>query len=186
MNTTRIGVAGLALGLLAVWAGGAQAQTGRRAAMRQGRMAQAAQQSKGSGLLQQLNLTSAQKQQIAGIEMADKAQMKSIKMNTALSPADKATQEKAARKAGREKILAVLTPDQKAQLKQLVAQRRRQKGQAAAGTVSGTSAVPATGTAPAAGTPTTTPTGAKTGTPSTGTGKGASADDELGDLEDLA
>lgn len=153
MKTTRMGMAALAFGLMTVWAGGAQAQTGRRA-MRQGRMAHAGKKGKTNGLIQQVNLTPAQKQQIASIEMADKAQMKSIKENAALAPADKAMQEKTARKAGRAQILAVLTPDQKAQFKQLGAQRHRHKGQTATGTATGTPTVPATSA------PATPPTGA--------------------------
>ena len=183
MKTTKIGVMMAAMALLTVGMGGAQAQGVRRAGARQARMAQTGLKGPMGSLLLQLNLTPAQKQQIAGIAQGEKAQLKSIQMNATLSAADKKTQEKATRKEGRAKILAVLTPAQKAQLKQLVAQRRQQKMQNSTGTP--------TGTAPTVGTPGTPAPPAnspKTGSaaPTTGTGTAAaSSDEELGDLDDL-
>ena len=186
MKITRTGLSLLTLGLLTMGASGAQAQKIGRGA----RPAHRAQQSQANSLLMQLDLTPAQKQQIVGIETTEKGQVKAIKENTALAPADKVSQEKTARKASRAQILAVLTPAQRAQLKQLAAQRRQQKGQTATGTATGTTpgtstgtpAGTSTGTAPAAGTP-TPPSGA----PASAPGKGAaSADDGLGDLDDLA
>ena len=159
MKTTRTSLYVLTLGLLTLCVGGAQAQGVRRGAARQARMAQAGPKGTLGTMLQQLNLTPAQKKQVEGIAKTEQEQLKSIQQNTGLSAADKTTQEKAARKTGRQQVLAVLTPDQKAHLKQLVEQRREKKGQAATETSPGTS----TGTAPAPGAPAGGAAGPKTG-----------------------
>ena len=173
MKTTRTGIALLALALMTICAGSTQAQVARRGALKQARAGKMGQKAKMGGLLEQLNLTPTQKKQIMGIEIAEKQQMKAIQQNAALSATDEKTQEKAARKEGREKILAVLTPDQKTQLKQLIAQRRQQKGQ-----------TPGT---PTIGTPAAPSAGVKTGAtaPASGT-KTVASDKETDDLDDLA
>ena len=196
MKMTGTGIALLALGLLTTGVSSAQAQGLKRGAIRPARMAQAGKKNAFAEMLLQLDLTPAQKQQIGGIARAEQTQVKSIKTNATLAPADKTAQEKAARKASRTQILAVLTPAQKAQLKQLVAQRRLQKAQTAAaaagaatpGTPTGTVPKPPVGTAPAPAAP-VPPAGAKSGAsaPASTTGKGTAAkDDDLDDLDDLA
>lgn len=180
MKRTQIGLAAAVCGLVLTGAvtmhpqeAGAQ---GRRKA---GRQTATKKQGEFAQLLSQLNLTPDQKKQVATIAAGAKQQRMSIMQNASLSAADKKTQEKALGKETRKQVVAILTPAQKKQLKQLIAQRR------AAKTGTGTAATP--------GTPVVTPpatTAPKTGaaTP-TGNGTAATAgaktedDDELDGLD---
>lgn len=114
---------------------------------RQGKMAQ---------LLQQLNLTPDQKKQIVSIEENTKKQATTIRQNASLSAADKKTQEKELGKTTRKQIVAVLTPEQKKQLKQLLVAQRQKAGKGATTTpgvpIASPPASPKTGASSPAGT----------------------------------
>lgn len=121
MKVTKIGLVVAAIGLLWTAGGSVQAQG---AGVGTGVTTQH-HGAKIGMFLKQLNLSPAQKKQIAGIAKAEKTEMQSIKQNTTMTPKAKKSQEKAVRKAGNDSIIAVLTPAQQAQLKQLIAQSQQ-------------------------------------------------------------
>jgi len=81
-------------------------------------------------LLDQVNLTTDQQTQIARFEAETRAQVAGIRKNKSLTPAQKKAEEKIAKKAGAQKSYALLSPDQKAKLRQLRGQAKaaRQTG----------------------------------------------------------
>ncbi len=181
MKLTNIGMAAVVCGLILAGTGATHAQ-GKRGALRGGALKQTGVKHEGAmaKMLAQLNLTPDQKKQIGVIVQGAKKQSMSIKQNASLSAADKKTQEKALGKETRKQIVAVLTPAQKQQLKQLIAQRK------AAKTGSGTAATPGTASPV---TPASPKTGAATspGNGSVATGsKKTDDDDDDDDLADLA
>lgn len=186
MKMTKIGMAAAICGLVLAGAGATHAQgaKGKRAALRGSTLKQKGGKHEGAmaQMLAQLNLTPDQKKQIATIAEGAKKQGMSIKQNASLSAADKKMQEKALGKETRKQIVAVLTPAQKQQLKQLIAQRK------AAKTGSGATATPGT-TAPVTPPAATSPkTGAITpaGNGSVATADTKTEDDELDGLDELA
>jgi Spy/CpxP family protein refolding chaperone len=83
-------------------------------------------------LIKELGLSKDQLKEIKSIKRGVKAQVENIKNDTTLSAADKKTKLQALRKETRQQVLAILTPDQIAKLKQLRQARReaRQNGAA--------------------------------------------------------
>lgn len=71
--------------------------------------------------LARLDLSDAQKAQIKAIEQALAARVKALRADTTLTPEQKRAQVQAATKEAREKILAVLTPEQRQKLRVLMA-----------------------------------------------------------------
>ena len=179
MKLTNIGMVAAICGLILAGTGVTHAQ-GKRAALRGGATKQAGAKKEGAmaKMLAQLNLTPDQKKQIVAISQGAKKQGMSIKQNASLSAADKKTQEKALGKETRKQIVAVLTPAQKQQLKQLIAQRKAAK--------TGTGATPTPGTASPV-TPASPKTGAATppGNGSVATGSKKTDDDDDDDLDGL-
>ena len=190
MKMTKIGMMAAVCGLIAAGMGTtAQAQVarGKRGALggKATKLGEGKRQGKMAQLLQQLNLTPDQKKQIVSIEATTKKQAMTIRQNASLSAADKKTQEKELGKETRKQIVGVLTPDQKKQLKQLLAAQRQQAGKGAVAAPS----------APGTPTPVSPPaaTSPKTGAATPG-GAGSSVasspkseeDDELDGLDELA
>ena len=75
-----------------------------------------------------LGLTDDQKAQIKPIMKSQMEQVKAVRTDTTLSPADKKTKIEAIRKTSRQQIMAILTPDQKAKLAALRHHRNNQGG----------------------------------------------------------
>lgn len=73
----------------------------------------------------QLNLTPDQSSKIKAIQQDEKAKRQEIVKNTTLSDADKKQQLKALRETNRKAVADVLTPEQKAKLKELNKARRQ-------------------------------------------------------------
>lgn len=71
--------------------------------------------------LARLDLTDAQKAQIKSIEQALAAKVKALRADTTLTPEQRRAKVQAATKEAREKILAVLTPEQRQKLRALMA-----------------------------------------------------------------
>lgn len=74
-----------------------------------------------------LNLTADQTAQIKAIRKAVRAQEKTLKADTTLTAADKKAQRLALRKDTHAKMLAVLTPDQQAEVEEAVTQAKADK-----------------------------------------------------------
>jgi len=81
-----------------------------------------------AAMLAKLNLTDDQKASIKKIEQDTMAAVKAVQGDKSLDEAAKTAKITEIRKAGREKILAVLTPEQKAQLKQMMENARDRGG----------------------------------------------------------
>lgn len=75
-------------------------------------------------VFQQLNLTADQKTQFQQLMQDQRTQMKALRANNSLTPEQRQQQIKALREANHQKMMALLTPDQQAQFKQLRQQRR--------------------------------------------------------------
>ncbi len=88
----------------------------------------------------ELNLTADQKAQIKSIRETAKAQIEAIKSNTSLSPAEQQAQIKTVRRSSMQSILALLTPEQQAQLKQWRREHRENRAGTAGNTASNNSA----------------------------------------------
>lgn len=73
---------------------------------------------------QQLNLTADQQSQMKQMMQDEHAQMQALRSNTSLTPEQKKEQIKQLRESNHQKLMALLTPDQQAQFKQLRQQRR--------------------------------------------------------------
>lgn len=90
---------------------------GRRGAQRRGGMAM---------LAQKLNLTDQQKQQFRQIASDLRQQAMSVRNDSSLSDTDKKAKLQEIRKQAHQQMFAVLTPEQKDQLKQMREERQKQ------------------------------------------------------------
>ncbi|HEY3411495.1 MAG TPA: Spy/CpxP family protein refolding chaperone [Armatimonadota bacterium] len=72
-------------------------------------------------VLSQLNLTEAQKGQVKGFLSDAQAKAKTVRDNTSLTPVQRRTEMQAIVKALRESIMGILTPEQKARARRLMA-----------------------------------------------------------------
>ena len=79
-------------------------------------------------LAEELGLTSDQKAQIRPILKNTVQQVRAVRANTSLTPAQEKTQIKEIRKESRQQIMAILTPDQRAQLRQIRRSRKNASG----------------------------------------------------------
>ncbi|GEM_PF-3577786 len=77
------------------------------------------------GMLNQLNLTPSQRQQIEGIFKSTQVQAKAIRNNPNLTPAQKQQQLKVLHEGMRNRIEAVLTPEQRAKLAEMMKNRHK-------------------------------------------------------------
>lgn len=108
----------------AVWTSGVLAQGG----MGYGRMGRGPGQGGGAGTwivpgLPESSLTGDQRQKIATIRQQTQAQVQSVRGNAALSSTEKAQKIAQARKAGHDKVMAVLTPEQRKQVQDWIKSR---------------------------------------------------------------
>jgi|GEM_PF-3196303 len=78
----------------------------------------------GNGLFASLNLTPDQKAKIAVLRTDLRSKIETVRSNAALAPDQKKEQIKALREAHRTQVEAILTPDQLAQLKKVIAERK--------------------------------------------------------------
>lgn len=79
-----------------------------------------------AALAQKLNLTDQQKQQFRQIAQESRQQAVSVRKDSSLSDADKKAKLQEVRKQAHLKMFAVLTPEQKEQLKQMREERKKQ------------------------------------------------------------
>ncbi len=70
-------------------------------------------------IFERLNLTQDQRAKVQTILQSERSQIQALRSNSALTEAQKKEQARALRKADHEQLLAVLTPEQQAQLKQM-------------------------------------------------------------------
>lgn len=80
------------------------------------------------GMAQKLNLSAAQQSQIKAIFESSRAQSQQIRGDASLTEAQQKERLKAVHKASRDAVMNVLTPAQKAQLQQMMAQKRGGRG----------------------------------------------------------
>ena len=120
-----------------IWAAGIAALVGTVVALGQPTLAQtggggAAGPHRGMGQLQKLaeylGLTDDQKAQIKPIIKSTAQQVKAVRADTTLTPDAKKAKVQEIRKDSRQQIMAILTPEQKAKLRQL---RQHKNGQGA-------------------------------------------------------
>ena len=99
-------------------------QTNPQTAAKTGKGKRGDKAGRGMKLMQELNLTDAQKAQLKPIMQDQKAQMKALKEDTTLTPEAKKAKFKALRAESEAKIDAILTPDQQKKLADLKAQHK--------------------------------------------------------------
>ena len=80
-------------------------------------------------LQKQLTLTPDQTSQVRSIFEESQSKMTALRSNTSISPEDRRSQMTAMRQAENEKVVALLTPDQKTQYQAMEARRREQARQ---------------------------------------------------------
>ncbi|HET6383881.1 MAG TPA: hypothetical protein VFJ58_10855 [Armatimonadota bacterium] len=81
-------------------------------------------------ILRALNLTAEQKDQLKAIRKSNREQVVAIRKDTTLAPGQRKAKMKDLRKDTRTKLMAVLTPEQKAKFKSMM-KEARQKARAA-------------------------------------------------------
>ena len=76
------------------------------------------------GIFQQLNLTQDQRAKIESFRQSERSQIQALRSNTSLTDDQKKQQIRDLRKTDHQQLLAILTPEQQAQLKQLQGARK--------------------------------------------------------------
>jgi Spy/CpxP family protein refolding chaperone len=79
-------------------------------------------------MFQQLDLTADQRAKVQSILQSERSQVQALRSNTSLTDEQKKQQVRELRKNDHQQLLAVLTPEQQAKLKQLHSQRKGRAG----------------------------------------------------------